>query len=162
MRLWSLHPDYLDRKGFLAFWREALLAQQVLHGLTEKYKNHSHMQRFHSLPWCDALHYMSKYLFYIWQDGIRRGYNMNMSLIKDPKEADPSAGSIPSKLFTVTSGQLALEFQILKVKLSRRDLIHLQKLQANPSHSMWIPKPNPVFTLIHGKREEWEKYGRNS
>lgn len=30
MRLWSLHPKYLDRMGLLAVWREGLLAQSVL------------------------------------------------------------------------------------------------------------------------------------
>ena len=27
MRLWSIHPKYLDAKGLVALWREALLAQ---------------------------------------------------------------------------------------------------------------------------------------
>ncbi|MGP9584395.1 pyrimidine dimer DNA glycosylase/endonuclease V, partial [Micrococcaceae sp. AOP34-BR2-30] len=30
MRLWSLHPEVLDRQGLIAGWREALLAQAVL------------------------------------------------------------------------------------------------------------------------------------
>jgi len=30
MRLWSIHPKYLDRQGLLAVWRESLLAQSVL------------------------------------------------------------------------------------------------------------------------------------
>lgn len=30
MRLWSIHPKYLDRQGLLAVWREGLLAQSVL------------------------------------------------------------------------------------------------------------------------------------
>ncbi|MBI1906354.1 MAG: DNA lyase [Rhodocyclales bacterium] len=29
MRLWSLHPRYLDPQGLVALWREALLAQAV-------------------------------------------------------------------------------------------------------------------------------------
>ncbi|HEU5178767.1 MAG TPA: pyrimidine dimer DNA glycosylase/endonuclease V, partial [Burkholderiales bacterium] len=32
MRLWSLHPKYLDARGLVALWREALLAQAVLRG----------------------------------------------------------------------------------------------------------------------------------
>ena len=27
MRLWSIHPRYLDPKGLVALWREGLLAQ---------------------------------------------------------------------------------------------------------------------------------------
>ena len=40
MKLWSIHPKYLDAKGLVALWREALLAQKVLDGKTEGYKNH--------------------------------------------------------------------------------------------------------------------------
>jgi hypothetical protein len=29
MRLWTLHPQYLDAKGLVALWREALLAKAV-------------------------------------------------------------------------------------------------------------------------------------
>jgi hypothetical protein len=28
MRLWSIHPKYLDSKGLVACWREGLLAQK--------------------------------------------------------------------------------------------------------------------------------------
>jgi len=40
MRIWSLHPKYLDSKGMVALWREALLAKQVLLNKTKGYKNH--------------------------------------------------------------------------------------------------------------------------
>ena len=46
MRLWSLHPRYLDAKGLVALWREALLAQKVLHGNTKGYRNHPQLTRF--------------------------------------------------------------------------------------------------------------------
>ncbi|MFP3226243.1 MAG: pyrimidine dimer DNA glycosylase/endonuclease V [Sulfolobaceae archaeon] len=32
MRLWSIHPKYLDTQGLLGLWREGLLAQKVLLG----------------------------------------------------------------------------------------------------------------------------------
>ena len=46
MRLWSLHPRYLDPKGLVALWREALLAQAVLRGATKGYRNHPQLRRF--------------------------------------------------------------------------------------------------------------------
>lgn len=46
MRLWSIHPQYLDAKGLLALWREALLAKHVLEGSTKGYKNHPQLIRF--------------------------------------------------------------------------------------------------------------------
>lgn len=46
MRIWSLHPKYLDTKGLVALWRETLLAQHVLSGKTKRYKNHPQLARF--------------------------------------------------------------------------------------------------------------------
>ena len=40
MRLWTINFKYLDAKGLVALWREALLAKNVLEGLTKGYKNH--------------------------------------------------------------------------------------------------------------------------
>jgi len=45
MRIWSLHPKYLDRLGLLACWRETLLAQKVLRGKTKGYRNHPQLLR---------------------------------------------------------------------------------------------------------------------
>ena len=50
MRLWTLHPKYLDRQGLLGLWREALLAQAVLSGVTRGYKNHPQLERFKKHP----------------------------------------------------------------------------------------------------------------
>jgi hypothetical protein len=46
MRLWSIHPKYLDAKGLVALWRETLLAKHVLEGKTKGYKNHPQLNRF--------------------------------------------------------------------------------------------------------------------
>jgi len=46
MRLWSLHPKYLDSKGLVALWRETLLAKHVLEGKTKGYRNHPQLDRF--------------------------------------------------------------------------------------------------------------------
>jgi len=40
MRLWSIHPKYLDLIGLVALWREGLLAKKVLEGKTKRHKNH--------------------------------------------------------------------------------------------------------------------------
>ena len=50
MRLWTLHPQYLDSKGLVAAWREALLAQKVLAGGTKGYRHHPQLHRFQSHP----------------------------------------------------------------------------------------------------------------
>jgi hypothetical protein len=46
MRIWSLHPKYLDAKGLVALWRESLLAKQALESKTKGYKNHPQLNRF--------------------------------------------------------------------------------------------------------------------
>jgi len=46
VRIWSLHPKYLDRQGLTACWREALLAQAVLNGATRGYTRHPQLVRF--------------------------------------------------------------------------------------------------------------------
>ncbi|WP_298458968.1 pyrimidine dimer DNA glycosylase/endonuclease V [uncultured Cellulomonas sp.] len=46
MRIWSVHPGYLDRQGLTACWREGLLVQKVLTGTTKGYRNHPQLRRF--------------------------------------------------------------------------------------------------------------------
>ena len=50
VRIWSLHPRYLDRQGLTACWREGLLAQAVLAGRTKGYRHHSQLERFRAQP----------------------------------------------------------------------------------------------------------------
>ena len=66
MRLWSIHPKYLDRQGLIALWREALLAQAVLSGKTRGYRNHPQLERFRNHP--APLSAISLYL-----DGLLKG-----------------------------------------------------------------------------------------
>jgi hypothetical protein len=49
MRIWSIHPKYLDAKRLTAVWRETLLAKAVLEGKTKSYKNHPQLIRFKPL-----------------------------------------------------------------------------------------------------------------
>ena len=49
MRLWSVHPSLLDRRALVACWREGLLAQKVLRGLTKGYTQHPQLVRFRAM-----------------------------------------------------------------------------------------------------------------
>ncbi len=75
MRIWSLHPKYIDSKGLVALWRETLLAQNVLLGKTKGYKNHPQLERFkeHENP----LAAIGSYLLYVQEEASERGYNFN-------------------------------------------------------------------------------------
>ena len=73
MRLWSLHPRYLDAKGLVALWREALLAQKVLQGNTKGYRNHPQLSRFKQQ--IDPLAAVAAYLCEVQREAARRGYH---------------------------------------------------------------------------------------
>lgn len=80
MRLWSLHPRYLDAKGLVALWREALLAQAVLRAETRGYRNHPQLQRFrdHDAP-LDAI---ADYLRAVHAEAVLRDYSFELD--QDP------------------------------------------------------------------------------
>jgi len=46
MRIWSIHPKYLDPSGLVTVWREALLAKDALAGKTKGYARHPQLIRF--------------------------------------------------------------------------------------------------------------------
>ena len=73
MRIWSLHPKYLDTKGLVALWRETLLAKHVLEGKTKGYKKHPQLNRFK----CAAvpLDCINQYLSVVYEEALRRGFN---------------------------------------------------------------------------------------
>src|SRR5512146_1946153 len=87
MRLWSIHPQYLDVKGFTGLWREALLAQRVLRGETQSYRHHPQIIRFREQP--DPLAAVSTYLEALYLESLRRGYHFNHSRIQPAGFAAP-------------------------------------------------------------------------
>lgn len=143
MRLWSLHPKYLDAKGLIAVWREGLLAQKVLMGKTQGYKNHPQLIRFRNcLHPTEAI---NAFLFYIWLEAQDRGYCFNKRKIKRRASA--------STIF-LSEGQLYYEFSHLLIKLKKRDEFLFKKLQPMRPKEIEI---NPIFSLVPGKIETWEK-----
>jgi hypothetical protein len=79
MRIWTVHPCYLDAKGLVSAWREGLLAQKVLEGKTKGYKNHPQLIRFREKENCLVL--MAKYLSELYKEANERNYNlMNQKL----------------------------------------------------------------------------------
>lgn len=109
MRLWSLHPKYLDSQGLVALWREALLVKAVIRGETRGYKHHPQLQRFSSHPHPRLA--INAYLAAVHAEAMHRGYTFNRSRIG----AVRAVQCIP-----VSSGQLAHEWSHLQNKLSVR------------------------------------------
>ena len=140
MRLWSLHPKYLDAKGLVALWREGLLAKAVLEGKTRGYTRHPQLERFRRMP--APVLAIQAYLRGVWEEAQMRGYRFD-----ETKLGPPSA--VPS--IPVTSGQIAYERQHLLYKLAHRDTDRFAHLKAVDR-----PEPHPLFTVIAGPVEPWE------
>lgn len=144
MRIWSLHPQYLDAKGLVALWRESLLAQAVLAGKTRGYLHHPQLLRFrqHAEP-LDALAY---YLSVVYDEGQARGYHFDGSKFT-PVER-------PAQI-EVAQGQMDYEWGHLLAKLERRDPQRFARLQA-----IGPPEPHPLFRVVAGGVAEWEKIAK--
>ena len=140
MRLWTLHPEYLDPRGLVALWREALLAQAVLRGQTRGYTGHPQLTRFRESP--SPVDAIAAYLRGIHAEAMRRGYHFDARKIADGGHADP---------IEVTQGQLDYEFEHLKVKLRRRSPSWLAAVEA-----LSAPKPHPLFRIVPGPVAQWE------
>jgi hypothetical protein len=85
MRLWTLHPRYLDPKGLVAAWREALLAQKVLAGATRGYRNHPQLLRFRAAA--DPPAAIAAFLHGLATEAGRRGYKFDTKKIVGPCSA---------------------------------------------------------------------------
>jgi hypothetical protein len=140
MRIWSLHPGYLDTKGLVALWRETLLAKHVLEGKTKGYLNHPQLIRFKRTERpLDAIHL---YLKIVYEEALKRQHHFD--------ETKFISVSMPLQL-TVTKGQLDYELKHLLTKLQLRDTETYNRIKA-------IEKviTHPLFLLVEGGIEEWE------
>ncbi|HRD64769.1 MAG TPA: pyrimidine dimer DNA glycosylase/endonuclease V [Candidatus Competibacter sp.] len=140
MRLWSIHPGYLDSKGLVALWREGLLAQNVLLGKTNGYKNHPQLIRFKNAE--NSKTAITNYLWYVADEADKRTYKFNREKIADKGEC---------KQIQVTKGQVEYEFKHLLSKLKVRDANRYKELK-----SLKEIQVHPLFTKIDGGVEKWE------
>lgn len=136
MRLWSLHPRYLDPQGLVALWREALLAKAVLRGQTRGYLHHPQLARFKQHPHPRSA--MNAYLAAIHDQATDRGYRFDRSKVGPVRDVESIA---------VTSGQLAYEWQHLQRKLAARNpdvLAQWAGVAAPDCHPLFRPHAGPV------------------
>jgi hypothetical protein len=141
MRLWTLHPKYLDARGLVALWREALLAQKVLRGATRGYKHHPQLLRFSETENPPAT--LAAYLQAVHDEAVERDYQFDAAKIGRRKSR---------KKIQETRGQLLYEWRHLKRKLKRRDPKRLREFA-----TVKIPVPHPLFKIVAGKVCDWEK-----
>jgi hypothetical protein len=143
MRLWSLHPKYLDQKGLVALWREGLLAQKVLLGKTKGYKHHPQLVRFQD---CETpVEMIGAYLAGVADEADKRGYQFDRGKI--PFDAGKKRNAL-----VVTRGQVQHEFQHLLKKLRIRDrekymtIVGVKRIRTHP-----------LFQGVSGKIADWER-----
>ncbi|HOZ72960.1 MAG TPA: pyrimidine dimer DNA glycosylase/endonuclease V [Spirochaetales bacterium] len=143
MRLWTLDPRYLDAKGLVAAWREALLAQAVLEGRTVGYARHPQLERFRRAP--DPAASLGRFLEALAGEAGARGYTFDASKIHGLDRPDPAP-------LPVTLGQVAYELELLRSKLNARDPELATGLPASVPVAL-----NPVFVSTPGPVESWER-----
>ncbi len=142
MRLWTIHPKYLDARGLVALWREALLAQAVLRGRARGYAHHPQLARFRRSR--TPVGCIAAFLAAIQAEGARRGYAFDASRI--------ARGAGRAETLAATRGQLAHERAHLLGKLRRRDPDRYEALRAARRVA-----PHPLFRVVRGGVEDWER-----
>jgi hypothetical protein len=141
VRLWTVHPRYLDAKGLVAAWREALLAQKVLAGRTRGYKHHPQLIRFRVHP--RPMGAVAAFLRGIAQEARKQGYQFDASKISRAK---------PHGRIAETRGQLLYEWKHLKSKLRKRAPQIYRRFAR-----ITRPQPHPLFRIVSGSVRDWEK-----
>lgn len=143
VRLWSIHPRYLDAQGLVALWREALLARAVLRGQTKGYRHHPQLDRFKAHPAPRSA--ISTYLDAIYLEASARSYSF------DPKK---SGSGRTLDLMVVSNGQIAFEWEHLLRKLSMRSPARYRQLR-----TIRRPRCHPFMRQRAGPVESWERSG---
>jgi hypothetical protein len=146
MRIWTVHPRYLDARGLVALWREALLAQAVLRGETRGYTRHPQLERFRAQP--DPLAAIAAYLTGVHDEASGRGYRFDATKIGSARATSRIAE---------TRGQLEYEWAHLLAKLQHR----APELRARLRTHERI-EPHPLFRIVAGGTRAWEKPVRGS
>ena len=140
MRIWTVHPKYLDSKGLVALWREALLAQKVLQGATKGYRNHPQLLRFKEQS--DPVASVASYLNFIQEEASRRGYTFDRSKIVPYKHV---------RKIKCSRGQLLFEWAHMQRKLKLRDPQRHSEIER-----ILLPAAHPLFEIVAGEVEAWE------
>lgn len=142
MRLWTVHPRYLDAAGLVALWREALLAQAVLLGRTRGYTRHPQLERFRTTADPEAS--IALYLRGVADEATSRGYGFDIARIV-------TSGSLVRRI-AETRGQLMYEWEHLGRKLRSRSPAWYRDHVAGAQ-----PDPHPLFRVVAGGVRDWER-----
>jgi len=150
VRIWSLHPKYLDARGLVALWREGLLALAVLRGKTRGYTKHPQLERFRGETRPSRA--MERYLWHVLREARARGYRFDAERIRGGGDAGRQGAGRQARPLRVTTGQLLYELEHLRRKLKARDPAKSRELRR-----VQLPEPHPLFRAAKGEVEAWER-----
>src|SRR6185436_7193990 len=134
VRLWSLHPRYLDPPGLVVLWREGLLAQAVLAGRTRGYTRHPQLERFRECR--NPLAAIATYLAAVAREARQRGYAFDESRLLRGRTR---------RRVSVSEGQLQYELAHLRAKLRLRNGAWHARLAG-----VAAPEAHPLFVVVGG------------
>lgn len=131
MRIWSIHPKYLDTKRLTAQWREALLCKNVIEGKTKGYVNHPQFIRIknHNKP----IEFINAYLLTIWEEANKRLFKYDKSKI------DMDKAILFKNKMEVSDKQLEYEYYHMMLKSGKIEHILINEIESNP-----------LFNIIEG------------
>lgn len=153
MRLWSLHPKYLDQQGLCGLWREAIMARNALEqGEEHGYFNHPQLDRFKRQgdlsPDATATNLINYYLKAVFTESKQRGFNFDGSNINP--NLGTREGSLKKRV-PLTNGQLEFERRHLCNKLKQREPDQDPAICEDET-----PELHPLFYLVDGPKADWE------
>ena len=144
-------------------WRETLLAQKVLRGLTRGYTNHPQLIRFRAHP--QPLEAVAAYLSGLADEADARGYSFNRALIGAGEHGAVENGADKTEspyasvaLIPVPLGQLEYELAFLQHKVAGRDPEWEHRLNKRlAARGELAACAHPLFEAVPGAIEPWEK-----
>jgi Pyrimidine dimer DNA glycosylase len=143
MRLWTIHPEYLDAQGLVAQWREGLLAKKVLEGKTSGHRQHPQLNRF--LRCADPVNQIRIFLRETYNESVVRNYRFDKDKIGDIDDEN-------KKIIGVSNQQIEYEFALLQSKLKERN-----PGQFSINARVEKIRLNGIFEQIRGEIEDWER-----
>lgn len=132
MRLWTLHPKYLDSEGLMAVWRDALRARRLLKEETDGDSDHPQLTRFRETDHpADAI---ECYLQTVFEEARERDVSFDASKLHTP---------VRNVRIEETEDRLLYEWHRLLDKLRERQPPLFRKIK-----DLERPDAHPMFTII--------------
>lgn len=133
MRIWKVHPKYLDQKGLSGQWFEAIIAKNSLISKDGYWYNNPQMDIFKNSE--DPIDAVNSYLEEVWVEGIRRGYKFKSEYFDD---------YCPLVTIPITHEDLYSDMNLLGDRVHKRDIDWYNDIWMTGMRVV----PHPLFKVI--------------